>query len=1175
MKISWRRLFIICILISLGLLVPATALYSSAAQVRPNQPNASVVGVAATTLTAGPHPGVFTITRTDPSNSLSINFGMGGTAGMGLDYTLTSANTLDFCQPFAAGTVGQAFNFDGNDRYVQFPHVASQDPTEEATLDAWIYFNQLPSEANQIMTIIAKSDFGRDLDLQVEADNKIHFYIGFAGLGHVASNTVVAKNTWYHVAATYKANTEVKMYVNGVLENTTPISIARSANGHPVTIGESYYFRDRYFNGRIDEAQMFNLALSATQIQSIYAAGSAGLCKPDAVPGCVTPPAGLVGWWPGDSRAVDLVTGQAGVYFGQRLILGAGQTTATINVNPTGATGSAGTTVVLSLVQDPAYFIDGQQPSAFVTLTGLPDNSILEGLGIHPDRGGDGGTLTALILGRGIEQGATAKLTLAGHPDIVGTDISVAPDGLSLTATFDLTGKARGVYDVVVTNPNSMSSTLPAAFTVEPASAQHLYVQVISRPVIRIGNTYPFYVTYGNRGNNHVTDIPLYVSVPNFVTITPETNLSYQVGQDGDRTLITIMVPKVKVGLPDVLTVKIKVADPNEMHHLWRMRASIGHPYIVPTTPQSASQRSPGAAPSTSGALGELPPPSPPPDPDSQDDGGRDSDNRTPNDPNDKSGPGGFGPARYIPGETALPYVIYFENKPEASLPAQDVTVTDQLDPNLVDLSTFNFGVISFGNRTVIPPIGQTEFATTVDLRPARQLIVKITGKLNTTTGLVRWDFNSLDPHTGEAPDDPLLGFLPPNVTSPEGQGSMLFTVRPKATLVSGAEITNQARIVFDVNPPIDTPQLLNTIDNVKPTSQVMSLPAAQCNSFLLQWSGSDASSGIFDYTIYVSDNGGPFEFFLRDTTATSATFNGQTGHSYAFYSVAQDNVGNAEDAPATPDATTIISAAPSLSSASQSFPAGGGNGIVNVTAPAGCSWQASTTDSFITLTEGASGSGDGTVTYSVAAHSNTSNRSGTITIAGQIFTVVQGAAFLDVPVSHPFYTEIGKLSARGVTLGCGGGNYCPDQVVTREQMAAFIMRARGEFNPPNPATQRFEDVPATHPFYTFIDRMAVLEITLGCSASPPLYCPTQPVRRDQMAAFLIRALHEPGYIPPPPAAQRFEDVESSHPFYAHIEEMAVRGITLGCSANPPLYCPTVSVTRAQMAAFLVRAFGL
>jgi hypothetical protein len=75
------------------------------------------------------------------------------------------------------------------------------------------------------------------------------------------------------------------------------------------------------------------------------------------------------------------------------------------------------------------------------------------------------------------------------------------------------------------------------------------------------------------------------------------------------------------------------------------------------------------------------------------------------------------------------------------------------------------------------------------------------------------------------------------------------------------------------------------------------------------------------------------------------------------------------------------------------------------------------------------------------------------------------------------------------------------------------------------------------------------------------------------MAAFIIRALHPPGYVPPAPAVQRFPDVTPGNAFFAHIEEMAIRQITLGCGGGN--YCPALAVSRGQMAAFLVRAFNL
>lgn len=263
-----------------------------------------------------------------------------------------------------------------------------------------------------------------------------------------------------------------------------------------------------------------------------------------------------------------------------------------------------------------------------------------------------------------------------------------------------------------------------------------------------------------------------------------------------------------------------------------------------------------------------------------------------------------------------------------------------------------------------------------------------------------------------------------------------------------------------------------------------------------------------------------------------------------------------------------------SLGTTNQSFAANGGIGSVSVSAEASCGWSASSNNpSFITIISGGSGAGSGTVSYSVAANSSTTNRAGTISIGGQTFTVVEGAQFNDVPVGSQFYNEIGKLSARGVTVGCGGGNYCPDDIVTREQMAAFILRAKGEFSPPPPATQRFNDVPSANQFYNFIDRLAALNITVGCSTTPPLYCPVGAVKREQMAAFLIRGLGEVN--PPIPVMQRFDDVPPENQFYNFIDRMAVLGITFGCSTNPPLYCPRDSVTRAQMAAFLVRAFNL
>ncbi|MEP7271367.1 MAG: S-layer homology domain-containing protein [Acidobacteriota bacterium] len=251
------------------------------------------------------------------------------------------------------------------------------------------------------------------------------------------------------------------------------------------------------------------------------------------------------------------------------------------------------------------------------------------------------------------------------------------------------------------------------------------------------------------------------------------------------------------------------------------------------------------------------------------------------------------------------------------------------------------------------------------------------------------------------------------------------------------------------------------------------------------------------------------------------------------------------------------------------------GSGTINITADPGCEWAALESIPWLAFTSATTGNGNGSVNFEIEANPGTV-RSGIATIAGQSVAIRQGTNFLDVAPDDIFYEFIGKISAAGLTLGCNpdGTLFCPENAITREQMAAVIIRALGNYTPATPAQQDFADVPPTNIFYAFIGDMYSRAITQGCDASVVrIYCPSNNVTREQMAAFVIRALGE--FNPPTPASQRFVDVPPSNVFYAFIEEMAVRGITLGCDANGPKYCPTDFVTRGQTAAFLVRAFGL
>jgi hypothetical protein len=150
------------------------------------------------------------------------------------------------------------------------------------------------------------------------------------------------------------------------------------------------------------------------------------------------------------------------------------------------------------------------------------------------------------------------------------------------------------------------------------------------------------------------------------------------------------------------------------------------------------------------------------------------------------------------------------------------------------------------------------------------------------------------------------------------------YTVNPKQNLATGTRVNAQATVVFDTNAPIQTAQLFNTIESSPPTSSVNPLPAnTTSTSFPVSWTGSDgAGSGIGSYDVEVSDNGGPFTPFLTDTTQTSATFAGQVGHVYSFYSVATSNIGLVQPTPTSAQATTAVRLAPATPGAPTLLPA-------------------------------------------------------------------------------------------------------------------------------------------------------------------------------------------------------------------------------------------------------------
>jgi hypothetical protein len=118
------------------------------------------------------------------------------------------------------------------------------------------------------------------------------------------------------------------------------------------------------------------------------------------------------------------------------------------------------------------------------------------------------------------------------------------------------------------------------------------------------------------------------------------------------------------------------------------------------------------------------------------------------------------------------------------------------------------------------------------------------------------------------------------------------------------------------------------------------------------------------------------------------------------------------------------------------------------------------------------------------------------------------GTVFEDVPLTHPFGRWIEALAREGITGGCGTSRYCPESVVSRGQMAVFLLRSKhgAGYTPPSATGTLFADVPAGHAFASWIERLAAEGIAGGCGSGR--YCPDANVAREQMAVFLVRAFN-------------------------------------------------------------------
>ena len=181
------------------------------------------------------------------------------------------------------------------------------------------------------------------------------------------------------------------------------------------------------------------------------------------------------------------------------------------------------------------------------------------------------------------------------------------------------------------------------------------------------------------------------------------------------------------------------------------------------------------------------------------------------------------------------------------------------------------------------------------------------------------------------------------------------------------------------------------------------------------------------------------------------------------------------------------------------------------------------------------------------------------------------GGTFIDDD-GHIFEGAIEAIAAEGITKGCNpptNDKFCPNDKVTRGEMAVFLVRAMGYKD--NGGGNLFVDDDGF--FYeNAADKLGTAGVTLGCN--PPVndkYCGEANVTRGVMAAFLVRAM---GYKDNGGGNLFIDD--DGHLFENAIDKLGTAGVTKGC--NPPTndkFCPNDHVTRGQMAAFLTRALGL
>lgn len=199
-----------------------------------------------------------------------------------------------------------------------------------------------------------------------------------------------------------------------------------------------------------------------------------------------------------------------------------------------------------------------------------------------------------------------------------------------------------------------------------------------------------------------------------------------------------------------------------------------------------------------------------------------------------------------------------------------------------------------------------------------------------------------------------------------------------------------------------------------------------------------------------------------------------------------------------------------------------------------------------------------------------------TITVTGAANTAfsvrvakIDSGSFLDDD-GNIHEANIEAIAALNITTGCGEQLYCPDQKVTRAQMAALLVRALGLEDAIVPYNGPFTDVDPDAWYAPYVGTLADLGIAQGTPSGE--FLPSATVTRAQAAAFLVRAFD---HLTESGLTTGFKDVFASDWFSGYVQALVDGDVTRGCSAEPLLYCPDSPVRRDQMASLLARTLGI